>query len=186
MPCVWLRVCPLSVEPRKTRWAAVDPVALWQPMRRWFPPPPTRILEIGAGTGRDAAWFSTLGYRVTCVEPNRDLWPDGTDWLADGLPDLNRVRGTYDLITIGAVWHLLPEHDRSAAFARIADLALPGARLILSLRIPPLSGAADVVGIASHAGWQMRDVSRRPSHQLGNRKAGVVWDWCVFERVASA
>lgn len=186
MPCVWLRACPLSVEPRKTRRAALDPLALWQPSRCWFPPPAARILEIGAGTGRDAARFSMLGHLVACLEPDRDLWPDGADRVADPLPPLNAVRGNYDLIRIGAVWHLLPEHDRGAAFARIADLALPGGRLILSLRIPPLSGAADVVGIASHAGWQMRDVSRRPSHQSGNRKAGVVWDWCVFERVASA
>lgn len=67
----------------------------------------------------------TLGYRVTCVEPDRDLWPDGADWLVDGLPAVKGMRGTSDLITIGAVWPLLPEHDRGAAFARISALPCP-------------------------------------------------------------
>jgi hypothetical protein len=153
---------------------------------RWFPQPPAGILEIGAGTGSDAVWFSSLGYAVTCVEPNRDLWPDGANCVAEGLPALNAVRGNYDLITIGAVWHLVPENDWSAAFTRIGTLALPGARLVISLRIPPLSDAAEVAALASRARWQICEISRRPSHQAGNRKAGVVWDWCVFERVASA
>lgn len=186
MPCVWLHVSPLSVDPRSVRWASIDPAVLWAPLRPFFPAPPARILDVGAGSGRDAAWFSRLGYAVTCVEPDRRLWPISADWEADGLPALSGLSGRFDLITISAVWHLLPEHDWSAAFERLADLAKPGARLILSLRLPPMTGADDVAALAQGAGWQLHDVCRRSSLQAGNRTAGVMWDWCVFARVAPA
>ncbi len=38
-----------------------------------LPAPPAHVLDIGAGTGRDAAGFAALGYRVTAVEPTLEL-----------------------------------------------------------------------------------------------------------------
>jgi len=37
------------------------------------PTTPSKILDIGAGTGRDAAGFAALGHRVTAVEPTAEL-----------------------------------------------------------------------------------------------------------------
>ena len=34
-----------------------------------IPPVPGSILDIGSGTGRDAAWFAAQGHRVVAVEP---------------------------------------------------------------------------------------------------------------------
>lgn len=35
-----------------------------------LPEPPSSVVDIGAGTGRDAAGFAELGYDVTAVEPS--------------------------------------------------------------------------------------------------------------------
>src|SRR4051812_13017186 len=34
-----------------------------------IPATPSRILDIGSGTGRDAAWFAASGHHVVAVEP---------------------------------------------------------------------------------------------------------------------
>ena len=34
-----------------------------------IPAAPSRVLDIGSGTGRDAAWFASMGHRVVAVEP---------------------------------------------------------------------------------------------------------------------
>jgi protein-L-isoaspartate O-methyltransferase len=40
---------------------------------RLIPRPSARVLDIGAGTGRDAAGFAAMGYIVTAVEPTAEL-----------------------------------------------------------------------------------------------------------------
>src|SRR6202158_1151797 len=61
-----------------------------------IPAPTSRILDIGSGTGRDAAWFASQGHRVVAVEPTdamrlpaMTLHPSPEiEWLSDSLPDL--------------------------------------------------------------------------------------------------
>ena len=36
---------------------------------RLLPPPPARILDVGGGPGRYAAWLSGRGYSVTLLDP---------------------------------------------------------------------------------------------------------------------
>jgi protein-L-isoaspartate O-methyltransferase len=38
-----------------------------------IPAAPAHILDVGAGTGRDAAWFASMGHRVTAVEPTEAM-----------------------------------------------------------------------------------------------------------------
>src|SRR4051812_27653686 len=77
------------------------------PVLHLLPIAPARILEIGAGTGRDAAHFASLGHQVVAVEPTFPLLEFATErhaaapvvWLHDGLPELATVlprRETYD------------------------------------------------------------------------------------------
>jgi protein-L-isoaspartate O-methyltransferase len=35
-----------------------------------LPAPPARVLDVGAGSGRDAAWLTSLGLEVVAVEPS--------------------------------------------------------------------------------------------------------------------
>jgi ubiquinone/menaquinone biosynthesis C-methylase UbiE len=43
------------------RYNSMDTATLYAPIIAHLPKPPARVLDIGAGTGRDARWFSHLG-----------------------------------------------------------------------------------------------------------------------------
>ncbi|MFF3029442.1 class I SAM-dependent methyltransferase [Streptomyces rubiginosohelvolus] len=61
-----------------------------------LPPAPARILDVGAGTGRDAAALAARGYHCVAAEPTADLRAHGqrihgirtVDWVDDALPGL--------------------------------------------------------------------------------------------------
>ena len=38
-----------------------------------IPKEPSDVLDVGAGTGRDAAWFASMGHRVVAVEPTEAM-----------------------------------------------------------------------------------------------------------------
>lgn len=80
-----------------------------------IPAAPGAIVDIGSGTGRDAAWFASQGHRVVAVEPSdamrlpaMALHPSPRiEWLNDSLPDLDLLlaRGAkFDLVMLTAVW----------------------------------------------------------------------------------
>ena len=104
------------------------------------------VLDIGAGSGRDAAWFAARGHSVVAVEPAaslraeaQGLHPDQSiEWLDDRLPELEAVtaRGqTFSLILVSAVWmHVLPA-ERERAFEILVSLLRPGGLLALTLRL---------------------------------------------------
>jgi SAM-dependent methyltransferase len=106
------------------------------------------VLDVGAGTGRDAAWLADRGHRVVAVEPSEAMQAIGKRlhgdtaiaWVFDNLPTLYEVHATgerFDLIVLSAVWMHLPESERSEALASIYSLLLPGGTAYLTLRIGP-------------------------------------------------
>jgi len=113
-----------------------------------LPPPGATILDVGAGSGRDAAWFASKGYDVVAAEPSermrmlarqRHLSPR-IHWVADSLPDLAQVRRlglTFDLILLSAVWMHVPPTARQRALRKLATLLSPNGRIAISLRIGP-------------------------------------------------
>ncbi|CAO3380574.1 class I SAM-dependent methyltransferase [Azospirillum argentinense] len=131
-----------------------------------FPSRPSRVLDIGAGTGRDAAALSRLGHEVTAVEPTVELRSAGTRihaatpirWIDDSLPELAVVRsdgGRYDTILLTAVWMHLDEAQRGVAMPHIAALLNPSGRIVMSLRHGPVP-----------AGRTMYDVSTAETIEL--------------------
>lgn len=161
-----------------------------------FPPAPARVLEIGAGTGRDAAALASRGYRVLAVEPTAELrregqrlHPDaGFEWLDDGLPELDRVLARherFDLILLTAVWMHLDEAERRIGMDRLARLVAPGGCIVMSLRhgpVPPGRRMFEVtfeeterlalgqgLRVVHHA--EGRDTQRRPD---------VWWTWLAL------
>ena len=94
-------------------------------------------LDVGAGSGRDAAWLSSLGYEVVAVEPAAAMReeacrrrPDAAArWLDDRLPALDRVHGlglSFDLVLLSGVWQHVAPGDRARAFRKLATLLKPG------------------------------------------------------------
>jgi SAM-dependent methyltransferase len=140
--------------------------------RHWmhlFPTTPGRIIDIGAGTGRDAAGFAELGHTVTAVEPTPELRAEAQRlhpnpaiiWIDDSLPDLDRVHALgerYDLVMLTAVWMHLDLGQRERAMARVAPLVQPGGVMALSLRHGPVP-----------AGRRMFDVSTAETRELAAR-----------------
>ncbi len=91
------------------------------------------ILEIGAGTGRDASWLASLGHEVVAAEPcdafreeAKKLHREASiHWTNDSLPELKEVRQLdfhYDVILLSAVWMHLNEADRKRAFRILSGL----------------------------------------------------------------
>ncbi len=164
-----------------------------------IPKPPARLLDIGAGTGRDAAYFASLGHRVVAVEPvdemrdgGRKLHPSpAIEWLADGLPDLKvlRARGeSFDAVLMTAVWMHLDAAERARAMQVVGPLVAPGGVLILSLRhgpIPPGRRMFDVpagetIAQAAREGLLCVVNTLTPSVQAD--RPGVTWTRLAFRR----
>ena len=51
------------------RYEAVSAPDLHGPVADLIPPGPVRALDVGAGSGRDAAWLAKMGHQVLAVEP---------------------------------------------------------------------------------------------------------------------
>ena len=111
------------------------------------------ILDVGAGTGRDSAWFAANGHNVVAVEPSAQLRAAGQErhrspdirWMNDTLPSLERVlrsKLTFDLVWVSAVWMHVPRNVRARAFRKLVSVMSAGASMMFSLRQgppPPLS-----------------------------------------------
>jgi SAM-dependent methyltransferase len=182
------------------RYESLDPLQVHAHWREWFPQAPSRILDIGAGTGRDAAWFVSLGHTVIAVEPTKTLRegaiklhpePEIT-WLDDALPNLSATHAlnkSFDMIMLNAVWMHLSKDERATGMANIARLMTSGARLFMSLRHGPVpegrrmfevSGEETITLAKTHQLTPL--LNMRSGSILGeNKKRGVEWTMLVFE-----
>lgn len=156
-----------------------------------LPAPGARALDVGAGTGRDAAWLASRGLSVVAAEPahamralaERRHAGLGVTWVDDALPSLSRVRAlgvAFDLVLMSAVWMHVDPEDRASAFAAIASLLAPGGLVAMTLRHgPPDLGrfmhpvSADEVEALAHAhGFVVEHLAHVPD---GRRREGVSW-----------
>ncbi len=124
----------------------------------WLPYPPATVLDVGAGSGRDAAWFAAKGYDVVAIEPVMEMRDFAQvnhphpkiQWMDDSLPALTKVIATglqFDLIHLSAVFMHLSRADRDRAFRKLTLLLKPGGRLYITLRdgrVEPERGLHDV------------------------------------------
>ncbi|MFC9180859.1 class I SAM-dependent methyltransferase [Streptomyces globisporus] len=131
-----------------------------------LPAEPGRILDVGAGTGRDAAALVARGHHVVAAEPTAELRAHGQrihahcgiDWVDEVLPDLtlSHHTGQFDAVFATAVWMHLNAEERCRAMARIAALLVPRGRFFVNLRHGPVPD-----------GRLMFDVSAAETVELG-------------------
>lgn len=164
-----------------------------------IPAVPSRVLDIGSGTGRDAAWFATIGHRVVAVEPTDALRLPAMvlhpspliEWLDDSLPDLASVLAggeTFDVIMLTAVWMHLDEPQRRRAMPNLASLVRAGGVMIMKIRHGPIPpgrrmfdiSAAETIELAGMQNLQPVLNLRTESSQKRNHIAGVTWTNLAF------
>jgi len=114
----------------------------------FLPQTPGMMLDVGAGSGRDAEWFASRGWDVVAAEPAASLRAEATRlhpapgirWVDDRLPALaavHRLGLAFDLIWLSGVWMHIPPDARPRALRKLATLLKPGGRLVLTLRHGP-------------------------------------------------
>lgn len=175
------------------RYETVSSEAMLAPILSTLPQPAAGrlALDLGAGTGRDAAWLADLGYQVVAAEPAAGMRRVaerlhgglGIRWVDDALPALDRTHAlglSFDFILLSAVWQHVTPQDRARAFRKITTLMKPGATLVMTLRNGPApenmamhpTSAAEVEGLARLQGLEVLRVAA--STDQGGR-ADVSW-----------
>lgn len=163
-----------------------------------MPTTPGHVLDVGAGTGRDAAALAALGHRVVAVEPTEELRAHGRrlhpapaiEWIDDALPDLDKVHAQFqgrgkrfDLVLLTGVWMHLDAAARTQAMARVASLLAPAALMTMQLRHGPVPAgrrmfevpSAETCALAASHGLKVLHDSERPALLAGS----AVW-WSVL------
>lgn len=166
-----------------------------------IPRTPSVVLDIGSGTGRDAAHLALLGHRVVAVEPTDELRlaasrlhpSPSIEWIDDALPELRRVVAraeAFDLVMLTAVWMHLDGLQRQRAMPVVASLVRPGGVLTMSLRHGPVPAgrqmfdvsAEETVALALTEGLDAVVNVERGSLQEPNKSAGVSWTCLAFRK----
>ncbi|GAC12815.1 class I SAM-dependent methyltransferase [Aliiglaciecola lipolytica] len=139
-------------------------------------------LDVGSGSGRDAAFLANKGLSVVAVEPAegmrtlaRNNYPQpNIHWLDDTLPELQKVFALqikFDLILLSAVWMHIAPTNRERAFRKLSSLLKPNGKLVISLRH----------GVC-HDERVMCEVSASEQAQLAN-KFGLSYQLATSEKV---
>lgn len=163
-----------------------------------LPATSSRIADIGAGTGRDAAALARRGHRVVAVEPTAELREAGErlhagigiEWLDDSLPALTRLREQpmrFDVIMLTAVWMHLDADERARAMAAVDALLADHGLVFLSLRHGPVPAgrrmfdvsAEETIALAEPYGLRSAHCSER-SGLMG--RTDVHWTNLVLRR----
>lgn len=186
------------------RYEFRDPAAIHAPWADLMPTQPAKILDIGAGTGRDAAWLTSLGHSVVAAEPTdalrtraAEVHPDpNITWVDDILPDIPVLRArdeTYDMILMHAVWMHLTEDERREGMGHIAGLLKPGGRIFMSQRHGPVPegrrmfdvSGEETIALAAKHGLINLYHHRGDSIAAENRARKIEWTKLVFENPAT-
>ena len=105
-------------------------------------------LDVGAGSGRDSAALSDLGFDVTAVEPSKKMRElaasfyrkNKIKWIDDSLPFLKKIissKKKFDLILISAVWMHLTSQEQVESLSSLMKLLQPKGNIIITLRLGP-------------------------------------------------
>jgi SAM-dependent methyltransferase len=180
------------------RYNSVSSLELFRPMIDLLPSSPARVVDIGAGPGRDAAWLASMGHTVLAVEPVKEFRNAGMaaysrlkiEWIDDRLPELveTKRRGQYEFVVLCAVWQHLDEGQRIIAMRNLAELTGPSGLMIMSLRHGPGAperlvypiAPQETVGLAMREGFKLLRQAEAESVQSANQLADVHWTWLAF------
>lgn len=123
------------------------------PLLARYLPERGHVLDVGAGSGRDARAMAARGLKVLAAEPSAGLRAiasarsPGVTWVDDRLPRLPLVASTgqcYDFILCSAVLMVIAPSALPPSFASLSALLAADGRLALNLRAPRPDEPADL------------------------------------------
>ena len=186
-----------------SRYESLAPEDVHRAVLHLMPSTPARVLDIGAGTGRDAAWFAAQGHRVVAVEPTDAMRlramalhaPPHITWIDDGLPELAVLRSRrerFELIMMTAVFMHLDAGERAQAMPHVASLLVSAGTLIMRLRHRPVPtgrrmfeiDAGDIVALTAPLGLRLAFDHRGGPVSAQNLAAGATWTTLAFVKEA--
>lgn len=103
------------------------------------------VLDIGAGSGRDARYFASKSLSTYAVEPAEELLDQAksnsksykVNWIQDQLPTLSCIFSLdmqYDLILLSAIWMHLTPQERKESMVSISNLLSTSGIVVITLR----------------------------------------------------
>jgi SAM-dependent methyltransferase len=93
-------------------------------VRASLPPPPARLLEVGAGSGELAAALAAVGYDVVAIDPAGE-----GDVVPVALLDLDEREASFDAAVAVVSLHHVEPFEPSCR--RLAELVRPGGALVV-------------------------------------------------------
>ncbi|AZA76051.1 class I SAM-dependent methyltransferase [Chryseobacterium sp. G0186] len=166
----------------------------------FIPKTSSRILDLGAGIGKDSSVFSAMGHSVTAVEPSealieagKKLYPDfGINWIQDALPELGFLSPDvkFDFILISGVWHHLSPEEQHFSMIKGSQLLTKKGILALSLRNGPAGVGTHIfptrtiqtIQQAEQTGLKtLLTLEKQPSLLPG--KETVTWSRLIFQKI---
>lgn len=184
-----------EIAQRAASYESINPAQLNAWFEPYIPHGPASILDVGAGSGRDAAWLASKGHQVIAVEPSSGMRKEaerfhsgsGFTLFSDRLPDLAmtcRTGLSFDLILLNAVWMFIPEAARERSFRKLIALLKPRGIIALSLRTPcetrrgmhPVS-VSEIEGLAQRHGAYIES-TKEVGDLLG--RPGVRWHQIII------
>jgi SAM-dependent methyltransferase len=94
-------------------------------VRAALPPPPARVLEVGAGDGELARALTAVGYTVVAIDPE----PGGPEVQAVALHELGAEPASFDAaVAVVSLHHVEP---LAPSCRRLAELVRPGGLLVV-------------------------------------------------------
>ncbi|MDD3815628.1 MAG: methyltransferase domain-containing protein [Desulfocapsaceae bacterium] len=168
---------------------------------RHLPQNPGLALDVGGGSGRDAAWLAKRGWEVIVVEPATVLLELGqkatrgypVTWINDCLPSLAKLQmyqHSFSLILVSGVLMHLPYQQRLDSMEMLAGLMADNSLLVVSLRQGPDSEgrkfyqvpADEIVQFAEKKSLQA-EVTNTLADVL--ERDGVTWQTIIVEKRVS-
>ncbi len=136
-----------DIAQRAASYESIDPRQINAWLEPYIPREPASILDVGAGSGRDAAWLASMGHQVFAVEPSSEMRREAERFhsrsaftlVADRLPAIKQTSLSglsFDLILLNAVWMFIPETERKRSFRKLIALLKPRGVIAISFRTP--------------------------------------------------
>jgi len=182
------------------QYDSVDFESVHSSWRSYWPLSGSRVLDIGAGSGRDAQWFCSQGCKVVAVEPSTGFRLLGQErtlaavhWVDAQLPDLGSLDALpyrFDLILVSAVWMHIPVPKRYQSLLSMVELLAEKGRVVITLRHGEFGDGRTsyVVSLAELEQLAQRldlVVCHVEDTEDGLSRTGLTWQTVVLEKASS-